>query len=83
MRLAAVAGCACLLGAGAAGCSTTQEKAAAQQAKAEHILKARAKRQKARKRNKSTPPHHSHVDGPKTRHIGKKSAHQHSGGAGR
>jgi len=29
-RLLALAACLCLLGAGAAGCSTTQEKAAAQ-----------------------------------------------------
>jgi hypothetical protein len=49
-RPLAVAACVCLLGAGAAGCSTTQEKAAAQQAKAEHILKARAERQAAKKR---------------------------------
>ena len=46
MRLAAAVGCVCLLAAGTAGCSTTQDKTAAQQAKAEHILKARAERQK-------------------------------------
>jgi hypothetical protein len=63
-----VGACLCLLGAGAAGCSTTQEKAEAQKAKAEHILKARAERQ-ARRKHK--------VDGPKTGHQGKKSAHQH------
>jgi hypothetical protein len=45
----AVAACICLLGAGAAGCSTTQEKAAAQKVESEHILKARAERQKAKK----------------------------------
>jgi hypothetical protein len=49
MRPAAVAACLCLLGAGAAGCSSTQEKAAAKQLEAEQILKARAKRQKAKK----------------------------------
>lgn len=45
----AVGACLCALGAGAAGCSSTQEKAAAKQAEAEHILKARAKRQAAKK----------------------------------
>jgi uncharacterized protein HemX len=66
----AVAACLCVLGAGAAGCSSTQEKAAAQQAESEHILKARAERRQAKKHK---------VDGPKTRHRGKKSAHQHEG----
>jgi len=70
MRLIATAGCACLLAAGTAGCSTTQEKAAAQQAKAEHILKARAERQKAKRK------HRHDVDGPKTHDIGGFSAHQ-------
>jgi hypothetical protein len=69
-RPLAVAACICLLGAGAAGCSTTQEKAAAQKIKSEHILKAQA----ARKR------HHTRVDGPKTQGGLEKSAHQHSGG---
>jgi hypothetical protein len=68
----AVGACLCLLGAGAAGCSTTQEKAAAKQLEAEHILKARAKRQAAKKHK---------VDGPKTRHQGKKSAHQRKKGS--
>lgn len=45
-RSAAVAACIGLLGAGAAGCSTTQEKAERQQARAKHILEARAERQK-------------------------------------
>jgi hypothetical protein len=49
----AIGACLCLLGAGAAGCSTTQDKAAAKQAEAEHILKARAKRQAAKKREKA------------------------------
>jgi hypothetical protein len=70
LRPLAIAGCVCLLGAGAAGCSTTQEKAAAQKAKSEHILKAQAERKRAKKH---------HVDGPKTRHQGKKSAHQQEG----
>jgi len=54
----AVATCICLLGVGAAGCSTTQEKAAAQKAKSEHILKARAKREAAKKRARAK--HHDH-----------------------
>jgi hypothetical protein len=49
---AAVAACIGLLGAGAAGCSTTQEKAAAHQAESERILNARAERQKQRKKGK-------------------------------
>jgi hypothetical protein len=50
---AALAACIGLLGAGAAGCSTTQEKAAGHQAESERILKARAERQRQRKdRNK-------------------------------
>ena len=49
-RGAVVASCLALLGAGAAGCSTTQEKAQHQQARAEHILKARAEREKANKK---------------------------------
>jgi hypothetical protein len=47
----AVGLCLCALGAGAAGCSSTQEKAAAKQVEAEHILKARAERQAAKKRH--------------------------------
>ncbi|HEX4306292.1 MAG TPA: hypothetical protein VHZ54_09665 [Solirubrobacterales bacterium] len=70
MRLLAVVACLCLLGAGAAGCSTTQEKAAAKQLEAEHILKARAQRQAARKHK---------VDGPKTQDSLEKSAHQREG----
>jgi hypothetical protein len=57
MRPLAVAACVCLLGAGAAGCSTTQEKAEVQKAKAEHILKARAEREKAQKREKQKRHH--------------------------
>lgn len=48
MRLLAVAACLCLLGTGAAGCSTTQEKAAAKQIESEHILKARAVEERAK-----------------------------------
>ncbi len=53
-RLGAVAACASLLAGAAAGCSTTQEKAAKQQAQSRHILQARAERQK-RKKNKDKP----------------------------
>jgi hypothetical protein len=49
-RGAIVASCLALLGAGAAGCSTTQEKAQHQAARAEHILGARAEREKANKK---------------------------------
>ena len=59
-RHLAVAACVCLLGAGAAGCSTTQEKAAAKQVEAEKILKARAKRQAAKKREKAKQAKHDH-----------------------
>jgi hypothetical protein len=51
-RPLAVAACLCLLGAGAAGCSTTQDKAAAKQVESEHILKAREVRQAAKKLEK-------------------------------
>jgi hypothetical protein len=48
-----IAACLTLIGAGAAGCETTQEKAEKQQARATHILKERAKRQKAKKAQKA------------------------------
>ena len=60
-RAAALAVCLALLGAGAAGCETTQEKAAKQQARAEHILKERERRQKekkAQKKHKKATKHH-------------------------
>jgi hypothetical protein len=76
-RPLAVAACVCLLGAGAAGCSTTQEKAEVQKAKAEHILRARAERKKHKAAHKR---HHARVDGPKTQGGLESSAHQHSGG---
>jgi hypothetical protein len=63
MRPAAIAACLCLLGAGAAGCSSTQEKAAAKQAESERILKARAKRQAAKKAAKKK--HHDKHKGGK------------------
>jgi hypothetical protein len=44
-RVGVLAVCGLLLAGALAGCSTTQEKAAHQQARAEHILKAREIRQ--------------------------------------
>jgi hypothetical protein len=64
-RSAAVAACAALIAAGTTGCETTQEKAAAQQARAAHILEARAKRKRA-----------EHADGTKGRHNRDGSAHR-------
>lgn len=49
-RLGALGACAALLAGAAAGCSTTQEKAARQQAQSKHILEARAERQKQQQR---------------------------------
>jgi outer membrane lipoprotein-sorting protein len=49
-RLAVLALCGVLLIGAASGCSTTQEKAERQQARAKHILDARAERQKEKKR---------------------------------
>jgi hypothetical protein len=72
MRPLAVAACASLLAVSATGCSSTQDKAAAQQARAAHILKARAQRQAAKK-------HQRKVDGPKTQDSLEKSAHQQRG----
>jgi hypothetical protein len=60
MRLTAIAACVCLLGAGAAGCSTTQEKAAAQKVESEKFLKERAERQAANKKAKAKANHHKH-----------------------
>ena len=58
---------------GLAGCSTTQEKAAAQQAESARILKARAKRQ-ARRKNDNL-----HADGTKTSSYLGKSARRREG----
>jgi hypothetical protein len=44
--------CALLLTGVASGCTTTQEKAARQQAQSKHILEARAERQKQKKGSK-------------------------------
>ena len=62
MRPVAVAACACLLAVGAAGCSTTQEKAAAKQAESRRILAARKHRQDAKKHD-----HKTHEKGSKKR----------------
>jgi mannose/cellobiose epimerase-like protein (N-acyl-D-glucosamine 2-epimerase family) len=43
--------CFSLLAGAAAGCSTTQEKAEKQQARAKHILEARAERQRHKKKD--------------------------------
>ena len=53
----AVAACLIAIGAGVAGCETTQEKADKQQARAAHILKARAERQKEKKHRKAQKDH--------------------------
>jgi hypothetical protein len=52
-RLAVLAVGASLLAGAATGCETTQEKAAAHQAKAAQILEAREKRQAQKKKDKS------------------------------
>jgi regulator of protease activity HflC (stomatin/prohibitin superfamily) len=52
--------CGALGAGGLAGCETTQEKAAAQRARSERILEARAQRQAARKHHKQ------HAHGTKT-----------------
>ena len=51
-RLVVLATSLSLLGGVAAGCSTTQEKAEKQKARAEHILGARKERQDEKKREK-------------------------------
>jgi hypothetical protein len=57
--------------AGLSGCSTTQEKAAAQRAESARILKARDKRQQTRKRDQGQ------ADGPKTsKYLGKSARRQ-------
>lgn len=73
-QLAVLALCGAI-GAGAlAGCETTQEKAGAQQAESARILKARAKRQAARK-------HHNkhHADGTKRGPYRPKSSRRQKG----
>ena len=50
-RSGAVAACAVLLAGAGTGCSTTQEKAERQQARAQHILDARKQRQNKKHHN--------------------------------
>jgi hypothetical protein len=56
-RAAAIAACVAILGVSAAGCETTQDKAQKQQARAEHILNARAEREKANKKKRHDKKH--------------------------
>jgi regulator of protease activity HflC (stomatin/prohibitin superfamily) len=56
-QLAVLVTCGALGAGSLAGCETTQEKAAAQQAESKRILEARAKRQAQRKKHK-----HQHDD---------------------
>jgi hypothetical protein len=72
-QLAVLALAGALAVAGLTGCETTQEKAAAHRAESERILKAREKRQQARKHHKS------HADGPKVRLYGGKSSRRREG----
>jgi len=72
-RVAVLALAGTLAVAGLTGCETTQEKAAAHRAESERILKAREKRQQARKHHKS------HAEGPKVRLYGGKSSRQREG----
>ena len=68
MRPVAVAACACLLAVGAAGCSTTQEKAAAKQAESTQILKEQAaakKQAKLKAEQKKAKGHHAKPKGEK------------------
>jgi outer membrane lipoprotein-sorting protein len=58
LRLLALLACATLLAGAAAGCSTTQEKAAQAQARAKHILEARAERQKREHRHHKSGKDH-------------------------
>ena len=52
-RVGILAVCGLLLVGALAGCSTTQEKAALQQAQSKRILEAREKRQQQKQRSKS------------------------------
>ena len=72
-QLAALALCGAIAAGSLAGCSTTQEKAAAKQAESEQILKARAKRQHARKHHKPA------ADGTKTGLYRSKSSRRREG----
>jgi hypothetical protein len=69
-RAGLLAVCGLLLVGAMTGCTTTQEKAALQQARSKRILEARAERQK------DNQP----ADGPKTSLYLPKSAHRHRKG---
>jgi hypothetical protein len=56
--VAVIATALSLLAGAAAGCSTTQEKAEKQQARAEHILNARKERQDRKKKEKHSKSGH-------------------------
>ncbi|MGN6257320.1 MAG: hypothetical protein ACTHN3_06175 [Solirubrobacterales bacterium] len=56
-QLAVLALCGTLGAGSLAGCETTQEKAAAQRARSERILEARAKRQKEKKKHRHQHKH--------------------------
>ncbi len=62
-----------LVAGGLAGCATTQEKAAAQRAESARILKAREKRQQARKHGKND------AGGTKSGLADRKSSHRPEG----
>jgi hypothetical protein len=70
VRLAVLAICGLLPIGAASGCSTTQEKAERQQARAKHILEARAARRKHQ------------ADGPESGPQRNKSAHRPGKGEG-
>ena len=65
MRPIAVAACSCLLAVGAAGCSTTQEKAAAKQTESTQILKEQAAAKKQAKLKAEQKKHDAHHGKPK------------------
>ena len=56
-QLAVLVLCGALAAGSLAGCETTQEKAAAQQAQSERILEARAKRQAQKKKHRHQHKH--------------------------
>jgi hypothetical protein len=56
-QLAVLALCGALGAGSLAGCETTQEKASAQRAESDRILEARAKRQKAKKKDRNQQKH--------------------------
>jgi outer membrane lipoprotein-sorting protein len=57
LRAAALVACLALVAASVSACETTQEKATKQQARAAHILKARAERHQKKERQKAKKHH--------------------------